>query len=186
MVNIQLTPRPVLGGYHLERDGIALTEIVGLEIVSVACRVEEKNAVNDCLRASFGVDWPEVGLHSMSDDASIRVLGLQQDQAFVVMENDSRLLELTNALTNVAWCTQQSDSWVSVQISGERLHDVLERTCPLDLAPSAFTENQVARTSMEHLSTILYRQNDSFILMSPSSSARGFLHMLEESIRFID
>ncbi len=186
MVNNRLSPRPALGGYELTHAGIQVKERVDTEVFSLACRESEKASVNDGLQSSLGVVWPEVGSCSVSTDSSVRVLGLQRDQVFVVLNSSQVTDGLLNALTNVAWCTQQSDSWATLEISGPNQYQVLECTCPIDLSPSVFTEHHVARTSMEHLSSIIYRNNDSFVLMTPTSSARGFLHMIEESIQFVD
>jgi methylglutamate dehydrogenase subunit D len=186
VADVQLKPRAVLGGYALQQEGISLTELVDFAVWSLACQSVRQGLVTERLQAAFGVTWPQVGSCSVSNDSSIHVLGLQQDQVFVVSENKLTSTTLGDIAGEAAWCTEQSDSWVSLKLAGDNRYKVLERTCSIDLDPDVFADGQVARTSMEHLSTILYRQGDSFILMSPSSSARGFIHMLEESIRFID
>ena len=68
-------------------------------------------------------------------------------------------------------------------MSGTGVRVALERICPLDLDDQAFPEGRVARTAMEHLSVIILRDGpDSFLLMSPRSSARSFRHAVELSV----
>ena len=88
-----------------------------------------------------------------------------------------------DALGPAAYVTDQSDSWAMLRIAGAGARAALERICMLDLDAAAFPEGRVARTVMEHLAAIILRDGpDSFLLMSPRSSARSFLHAVELSV----
>ncbi|MDX1786447.1 MAG: sarcosine oxidase subunit gamma, partial [Roseovarius sp.] len=68
-------------------------------------------------------------------------------------------------------------------ISGPGSLAALERICMLDLHPDAFKVNAVARTVMEHMGAIIARTGeDTYLLLSASSSAKSFLHAIELSI----
>jgi len=99
--------------------------------------------------------------------------------------NDSDLSMLAQELATTAAVTDQSDSWVVLEVSGERSHDVLERICPIDLHDSQFPDGAVARTMMEHLSVIVVRSSNRFVLLSPRSSADSFRHALTQSADFV-
>ena len=69
------------------------------------------------------------------------------------------------------------------EISGKGVRRALERICSLNLGPTVFEIDAAARTSMEYLGTIIIRNDeDSFLLMSASSSANSFLNAVEKSI----
>ena len=155
MANGKLESRAALNGYSSQYDGVGLSEVVNSTVYSVACNESEQSAVNDNLAAQFGAKWPTVGGRVVSSDSSLCVLGLQRDQIFIVLNDASRLDALKDAVSSQAWYTDQSDSWVTIRVSGERRYDLLERTCPIDLAPEVCTENHVARTSMEHIGIII-------------------------------
>lgn len=80
------------------------------------------------------------------------------------------------------YTTEQTDSWVVLEVSGPDTRSALERICPIDLHPDSFHDGDVARTSMEHLGTLILRNGpNSFLLMSSRSSAHSFLHAIETS-----
>ena len=139
------------------------------------------------MRAAFSVDLPEVGLSALSQDSAMRILRLGTDQAFVVFpraqQDTGAEPHIADLLGGVFYTTDQSDVWVTLELSGAGARRALERICPLNLAPDAFGIGAVARTSMEHLGTVIIRTcDDSFLLMSASSSAHSFLHAIETSI----
>ena len=110
---------------------------------------------------------------------------MQPDQVFILFAppHPDRAVETVRAaLGPAAYVTDQSDSWAMLRIAGAGIRAALERICPLDLDDEVFPQGRVARTAMEHLSAIILRDGeDSFLLMSPRSSARSFLHAVELS-----
>jgi len=90
---------------------------------------------------------------------------------------------LKSRLQDAAYVTDQSDSWVMLQINGENALRAMERISPIHLSPSAFPPGSIARTSMEHLSAIVMAEDDSTLtLLSPISSAESFWHAVEQSL----
>ena len=83
-------------------------------------------------------------------------------------------IEVQARLKDTAYVTLQSDGWVSLDVSGERIYDVLERFIPLDLrrVPHLFA----TRTSAHHIGVILLKHHDTRLqLLTPRSSAHSFL-----------
>lgn len=87
---------------------------------------------------------------------------------------------------SLLYSSDQSDAWVMLSIDGPRSRRALERVCPLDLHPDVFPLGAVARSLVEHLNAIVLREGENaFLLLSPRSSARDFLHEIETSIRHL-
>ena len=100
-------------------------------------------------------------------------------------EGDDAVAVVIEKLGTAGYYTDQSDSWVMLQIAGPGSRAALERICMLDLHSDAFPVDTVARTTMEHLGVMVLRDGeDSFLLMSARSSARSFLHAVETSIGY--
>ena len=117
----------------------------------------------------------------------MRLVRLGIDQLFIIFpraQKDAGAEPHTaKILGGGFYTTDQSDVWVTLELSGAGARRALERICPLDLMPESFGIGAAARTTMEHLGTIIIRNDaDSFLLMSASSSAQSFLHALETSI----
>lgn len=174
-----------LGGFHKDYDGVALAEISDRAIVSIATPRQGETRLAEALTAAFGVGYPSPGKSNASSHRNSRLLGLGADQLFAVFDHPGPFPEkaIASDLGDAAYFVDQSDAWVVVSISGPRAREALERICPIDLDPGVFTEGSVASTVMEHLSAIICREGaDAFLLLSPRSSAKSFLHALETSI----
>ena len=187
MADFTLTAEAFLGRFEHQYDDVKLREIYDVAVVSAAIPLRKLTAAKKAVRAAFSVDLPEVGLSALSQDSAMRILRLGTDQAFVVFpraqQDTGAEPHIADLLGGVFYTTDQSDVWVTLELSGAGARRALERICPLNLAPDAFGIGAVARTSMEHLGTVIIRTcDDSFLLMSASSSAHSFLHAIETSI----
>jgi len=119
------------------------------------------------------------------DQDTFRLCGLAQDQFFLMglKAKDADEHALKSQLQDAAYVTDQSDSWVTLQISGDEARSAMERICPINLSATAFASGSIARTSMEHLSAIVMAEQDgSLTLLSPISSAESFWHAVEQSL----
>ena len=186
MVDFALTARTPLGGYAETFGGVTLAEAGGLSLVSAAVPLGGDDAFAAALAEGLGASRPATGESSSADRYGARILGMQPDQIFILFEapDPDRAAEtVSDALGPAAYVTDQSDSWAMLRIAGAGARAALERICMLDLDDAAFPEGRVARTVMEHLAVIVLRDGpNSFLLMSPRSSARSFLHAVEVSI----
>ena len=186
MAEFALTARTPLDGYAGTFSGVTLAEAAGLSLVSAAVPQGGDDAFAAALAEGFGASRPSPGDSAPGDRLGTRILGMQPDQLFILFEapDPDRAVETVSAaLGPAAYVTDQSDSWTMLRIEGRGVRAALERLCMLDLDDAAFPEGRVARTVMEHLAVIILRDGaDSFLLMSPRSSARSFLHAVEQSV----
>ncbi len=186
MAEFALTARTPLDGYDRTFGGVTLAEAAGLSLVSAAVPQGGDDAFAAALAEGFGASRPSTGEWVPGDRLGARILGMQPDQLFILFEapDPDRAAEAVSAaLGPAAYVTDQSDSWAMLRIAGRGVRAALERLCMLDLDDAAFPEGRVARTVMEHLAVIILRDGaDGFLLMSPRSSARSFLHAVEQSV----
>lgn len=181
-------PRAIspLGGYYKKFVDVTLSEVIDTAIVSIAFPIDDREVFRKEFAETFETSLPEVGNSSVSKDNRFRFLGLQPGLIFALYDfkglNPISVITQENCKTG--YCTDQSDSWVKIRLAGTKLETILERMCHLDLSPAVFGPGQVTRTVMEHLSTIILCESpESFFFMSPRSSASGFLHSFETSLK---
>ena len=163
-----------------------LEEAVGMEVISIATSVENKDFLNKQLIEIFDLELPVPGKSHLTSNGLSRLLGLSLDQWLIVSVDQKYELKalLENSLSNKSYVTLQTDAWVCIRISGRSALKALERICPVNLDPDLFLKDYIARTMMEHLGSIVICENpNSYLLMSASSSAKSFLHALEVSLR---
>ncbi len=183
MSDFTLHPEEALLGYSKRFATTTLTENSLLDIVSIAIPTSKHDELSQLLESKVGLSIPKTGERSLFKDSTL--LGLQADQYFLVSEGrrDTPAATLKTLLGNAAYLSDQTDSWVVLDIQGPDSHAALERICPIDLSADVFLENHVARTSMEHLNVIVHRLDNGFRLYSARSSANSFLHAVTESIK---
>ena len=163
-----------------------LEEVVGMEVISIATSVENKDFLNKQLIEIFDLELPVPGKSHLTSNGLSRLLGLSLDQWLIVSVDQKYELKalLENSLSNKSYVTLQTDAWVCIRISGRSALKALERICPINLDPDLFLKDYIARTMMEHLGSIVICENpNSYLLMSASSSAKSFLHALEVSLK---
>ncbi|MFK7853053.1 MAG: sarcosine oxidase subunit gamma [Granulosicoccus sp.] len=174
---------PLLGFTHTIGDTV-VREVSPISLVSIATPLGGGDALDALLEKTIKLKRPAIGKLHRSEQGDA-LLGLQTDQCLLVSDSDvlDPATALKQTLGNAAYLTDQSDGWVIVEIAGPLSRAALERICPIDLAEDNFTEHDVARTSMEHLSVIIERIGLScFRLYSPRSSADSFLHAITLSL----
>ena len=187
MSEYSLISAPPLAGTDMMIGALALKAPKDLAIVSIALPLGGEAAAEKAVKAAFGAGLPEIGKTAQGGDVMLMRLG--PDQAFAVFTHPTPDAErvVAGKLNGAAYTTDQTDVWCALELSGEGSRDVLERICPLDLHDSAFATGDVARTVMEHLGVIITRSGqDSWLLMSASSSAGTFLHAIETSIKNVN
>jgi len=184
-----LEPAPLLNEYEQQFNGAELRELTDIGKISIAIPIQGQQQVEKALAALFGVTMPAVGKSLLSDDQTARIIRLGNDQLLVMLFDKQRDPKsfLTAKLGDTGYLTEQTDSWVALEICGARSRQALQRICMTDLHPDVFLINDIARTLMEHLGVLLIRNGeDSYVLMSASSSAKSFLHAIVTSIRNVE
>jgi len=185
VADITLKAKSPLGGYSKDFGNVALAEVTGKALVSIAIPATNKKIVTSAVKKAFKVDLPKVGASTSSGNSSAVFWGMQTDQLFVLFDHDGdkAVAFVEQKLADAGFYTNQSDSWVIINISGPGARPALERICMLDLHQKEFPAGSVARTVMEHLGTIIYFQgDDSFLVLTARSFAKSLLHALETSI----
>ena len=199
-----VSPPPLAPRAPLEsgRGRTTLRDVTDLALVTIAL---PDDTARNRLAAAFAVALPAVG-SSVVTGRDERLLGLQHDRLFVLFAADrdadpeallrERLAGPDATGTDDArdtapgengahartllYSSDQSDAWAMLRLDGPDSRRVLERLCPLDLHPDSFPEGAVARSLVEHLGVIVLREaQNAFLLLSPRSSARDFLHEIE-------
>ena len=186
MADITLVPTPTLGGYDKTLAGCRLAERYDLALVSVALPLGNEAAVADALHSGFDLQMPAPGLSQWS--GAMRAVQTTADQLMLIFSHPTpdAARVVHDRLGGAAYVTDQTDVWSCLQLSGPNARRALERICPIDLDPEAFALHAAARTVMEHMGAFVIRtDDDGFLLMSASSSARSFLHAVETSLDYI-
>ena len=188
MVDFHLTAKTPLGGVDRQYDGLSLSEVSGSALVSIAFPREERPNLADALARAFGAGLPSAGQSADGTGGMMQFLGLQADLVFVLFDEPAGdpAAAIGDALDHAGYTTDLSDAWAMLRINGPRVYALLERISPVDLHPDRAGEGAVVRTVAEHIDSIIYHEGgDSFLLMSPRSMAKSFLHTMEASIRNI-
>ena len=174
-----------LNGYQKSIGSISLCEINDYSLVSLAIPQDTTKTFAKIIKDEFGVAMPTSVMSKTNK--KMRLLMTQPDQIFsIIPQVDDPEKDLSKIIGNAAYITDQTDAWVVLEISGVTSRTALERICQVDLDPNIFKLNAMARTTMEHMATIIIRTDvDTFLLMSASSSAKSFLHAVKLSAQHI-
>lgn len=180
----KLEATSALGDYHETVGSVSIREVADKAFVSIAPSVNGNDALEKDVEKVFGAKWPQATQTTLSNDGTMKFLGLQSDMIFALFTHPGGLADtvIKNKINHSATFTDQSDAWVMLEVSGAGVLSALERICPLDLSLDRFPVASVARTIMEHLGTIILRQEeDSFLLFGAVSSADDLVHAVKLS-----
>lgn len=173
-----------LDGFSQDFGSVLVEELGGKALVSIAEPLGSKTKLRTAIKKSLGSAWPAIGKSTISKKG-YRLMGIQSDMAFAMFDHPGGLADtaIKASLKDNAYCTDQSDAWCMIKVSGEGLYAALERICPLDLSKQSFEIGSVARTTMEHLGVVILKDvEDSFVLMGATSSAVDLLHAVTVSV----
>jgi sarcosine oxidase subunit gamma len=206
-----LTAQSPLGNYKMITDGTSLIEVTGLSIVSVAplagSQAAFQTAMAELFKISMTSETNKTGKTSSPKPSATMALNRSgkprcmlmpsaQNQWFLCFDDDgtnpvdAAKALLGKSLSKQIAMTDQSDSWVTLALSGLHSRQTLARICPIDCSATAMPIGTTARTSMEHLGAIIIRRPDEgnhqpcFWLLSARSSAACFLHAITGSPPF--
>ena len=181
----KLSATSSLDGYDKEIGTIRLREISNQSLIAMAIPLGEETKFKNSIKNIFRLKMPSPNKSVKNKDT--RILSTQPDQIFVLTKRtDDPEKSMAIEFDGSAYITDQTDAWVILEISGSSSREALERICQLDLDKEIFQLDSMARTSMEHMSAIIIRKaDDTFYLMSASSSAKSFLHAVELSAQHV-
>lgn len=188
MTDFKMKATTPLNGYAKQFNGVSLAEVTNRHILSIATPAGGEQQLAIAIKKALGAEVPKAGKTTQTLIANGRFLGMQPGQMFFVFqpEEPEFINTIREKLKNVSYLTDQSDGFVMVIIAGEKARIALERICAIDLQLDVFPTGSFARTAMEHLGvTIVCEASDTFLLISPRSTAEALLHALETSIHNI-
>lgn len=170
-----------LKNYSRDWDGLSIAELTEFELVSVSCANGQDEAFETALTKALNCSLPKPSAVVPAGDGSIMWTAPGQYMAMLSGLNDRADQDLQAAIGTSGYTVLQSDGWAVVRLEGGRLYDVLERFIPLDLRAAA--TDFAARTSAHHMAVIVVKLLDgSWLLITPRSSAQGFMQSLEHII----
>ncbi|NOX40927.1 MAG: sarcosine oxidase subunit gamma [Alphaproteobacteria bacterium] len=182
MAEFNLRAEPFLGGFSHDYGGAMVEEVTDLSLISIAQPLNGRAALAKAVQSGLGCTLPAPGSSAVAENGDLRLLCLGMDSFLVINSGGMSYDRLAAKLDGAGYTTDQSDNWVALELSGTLAYAILERLCPIDLHPDVFPIGAFARTSIEHLNSIVLRQReDRFLLLCASSSATSFLHALTGS-----
>ena len=179
-----LEKESALEGAEHEFDGVNVSEVMDKSLVMVAIPRGTLANVESSIKKSCGLTIPKMQQSSESSDSSITLWRLQNNQvlAYFSYDGDDSESYLKTKFNASAYYTDQSDTWAMIRVKGPRSRDVLERICPINIDKDVFSIGSVSRTVMEHIGTIIFRdEDDSYVLLTMRSFGRSMLHAIEVS-----
>jgi sarcosine oxidase subunit gamma len=182
VAEFKLTSEPPLGGIELDFIGASIRELSNHAIVSIAIPRDRKNTLIKAVRRAYGLELPVVGTSTATPANDLRLLGMQRDQILLMCNHTGTnpVVSVAVALGNAGYYSDQSDSWAILELSGPQCRMILERICPVNIAPDKFPHGAVTRTVMDHLGVIILRTGeDLFLLFSATSSASSFVSLMQ-------
>ncbi len=184
MADLNLKPFPFLWGRERYFGKNYQDIVFDQSIVSIAIQRGKEDLFKNDFNNAFGTPLPEPGTFVYSSDDRILFLWMSPDQIFALFKREGLYpeLKIQEHLGEVGYLSDQTDNWCQIRLTGPQLIQVFERICPLDLDLEQFPVGSCARTTMEHLSSVIVRESEeSFLLLSPSSSSESFLEAIEQS-----
>ena len=184
MADITLTAAPLLGNADIQIGENRIVERDDLALVSIATPLGGDEALTKALKKGWSLDMPSPTTTTTSGDT--RAIRTSPDQMLLVFPHATPDADahVQGKLSGAGYTTDQTDSWVILELSGPDTMAAMERLCPLDLA--SFETGDAGRTVMEHLGAFVIKTgDDSFLLMSASSSAQSFFHAVETSYAYV-
>ncbi|MDN5788184.1 sarcosine oxidase subunit gamma [Pseudorhodobacter sp.] len=170
----ELIAKSALAGQEpVSHGGVSLAEVDLVQITSIAPFIGQEKAVAAALKP-LGLAFPAP--NTVSVIGKTRLAWTGRGQAFLIGVPPGDW-------SAIAACTDQSDGWAALALTGVRAAEVLARLVPLDLR--AMGPGSCARSSLGHMPMILLGVPDGFEILVFRSMARTAWHELEASMRML-
>ena len=175
-----------LNGYSRIINKLTIKEFQFDNLISLAIPLNSERKCSLNFKKSLGEPMPHIE-KSIINKSGVLGFRIGLDSLFVCNATNSAFSRKTMPLLKQAfYITDQTGGWCGISVEGERVIEMLERICPLNLSIKVFAVGDVKRTIMDHLNVIIFRKTEKkFILFSPSSSTGSFLKSIEASSRNI-
>ena len=173
----KLEAKPLLGGLKTKIGNAELVEVTNTTLLAVSLPNGKEGPAKTAIKSHFGASVPSAMNSTQSSDKKTRLVSMQPDQIFAIVEGR---LKATKALNAKAYVTDVTDGWIQLRLSGSAALVALERLSKVDLRMAT---GGSARTDLEHMGAVIVKEApDQFLLMSMSSSAKSFAHAIEVSM----
>ena len=186
MAKQMLKTETPLNGYSKTINKLKIEEYQFDNLISLAIPLNSERKCSLNFKKSLGEPMPHIE-KSIINKSGVLGFRIGLESLFVCNATNSAFLRKTTPLLKQAfYITDQTGGWCGITVEGERVIEMLERICPLNLSIKVFAIGDVKRTIMDHLNVIIFRRTEKkFILFSPSSSTGSFLESIEASSRNI-
>jgi sarcosine oxidase subunit gamma len=171
----ELIAKPALNHTPLSLGQCRLEAVELGPITSIALFPGQEKAANKALKP-LGLTFPVSNALSQKGDALLVWTG--RDQAFLLG------VEAPD-LGSAAAVTDQSGGWSALRVTGAAAAEVLMRHVPLDLRAHAFATGRAVRAPLGHMSSVLIREADGFLILTFRSMARTAWHEIEVAMRSV-
>lgn len=177
-----LKPITALGGTEFRVDkvaGVTLTEKPGIALASVTARQGHEAACRAHLADVLEGPAPGPGKCRLHDPEAAFWMGPDQWMAGAPFDTHEDLAaQLKARMGETASITEQTDAWVCFDLQGDRMEDVVELLCNIDIR--AMKTGDATRTSIHHLGCFLLRRDpaDWVRIFGPRASAGSLHHAL--------
>ena len=175
-----------LSGYSKIINKLTIEEYQFDNLISLAIPLNSERKCRLNFKKSLGASMPNIE-KSIINKSGVLGFRIGLDSLFVCSSTNFSFSRKTVPLLKQAfYITDQTGGWCGIRVEGEKVIEMLERICPLNLSIKVFAIGDVKRTIMDHLNVIIFRETEKkFILFSPSSSTGSFLKSIETSSRNI-
>lgn len=173
MPEITLTPvPPSTGPLPHAKGGMTLSLMDPGPLTSIA-PLRGQGAATASAMTAAGLPWPSAGEIAMDAGASVQWFG-----------RDLWLLAGRPAPDlPMAALTDQSDAWVTLELTGPRIAEVMARLVPIDLRLTAFPEGSATRTEMHGMMVALARTGPQALrIMAFRAMARTLADTVSEAM----
>ena len=172
-----LISQTAFNGFDKDFEGLSIKEISAFEIVSLAVAKGQSKSFLAAFKKQFGRTLPQPGHWAEIENGKILWTG--QGHYFLFLDGEDERCDetLQPGFQDNAYLTLQTDGWAALEITGPKIHDVLERFIPLDLR--AWKIKQGTRTSAHHMGVFVMKTGDeSYQVLTPVSSSATLLEAL--------
>jgi len=162
---------------RLDTTGLTIEDLSSLSIVALIAHKSQSEALSAAIKARFSLALPNNPRRVGTDSLGFLWAGPGQ---WLAIGSDP---DLYNRLaTPHAATIDQSGGRAILRLSGPKLREVLRKGVTLDLHPSQFKVDDVALTSISHISAALWlRDEQSCDIAVARSFAGSFWHWLSVS-----
>jgi methylglutamate dehydrogenase subunit D len=141
--------------------GIHLTEVRDFAAVQVMARRGKWTDTAKVAKLAFGVA-PANELKKLNGkNCTLIWSGPDQFLVMSAMRDRQPFADLGRKFSGCASLSEQTDGRALVSVTGPKVRDMLAKVCSLDLHPDVFPVGTAAVTAIDHLSTNIWRDEDS-------------------------